>query len=277
MPESINALWRNASPLKRLLLAGVPALVIPLGAIGVIYAGFSGGDSTSKQDVVSATQPAATATSAPATATPAPKPTETPVSAGLQATAGGGDAPSSGGQADANTDGGADVPRYQAPAAPLSGPGPIEGTSWSLSIPAIGVNASVYSRTIGEDGQMGDPSGPFQVIWYDFAANGWTGLGGAPGQPGANAVMAGHVDYIHVGPAVFWSIRDLQPGDIVTVNTDTGPINYSVQWSQWAEPDQDFTGFVTQTGQESITLVTCIGSFSAGHYSNRFIVRAVRV
>ena len=63
----------------------------------------------------------------------------------------------------------------------------------------------------------------------------------------------------------------------MTVNTDTGPINYAVQWSQWAEPDQDFTGFVAQTGQDSITLVTCIGSFSAGHYSNRLIVRGVRV
>ena len=89
--------------------------------------------------------------------------------------------------------------------------------------------------------------------------------------------MAGHVDYIGVGPAVFWSIRDLQPGDIVTVNTDTGPINYAIQWNQWAEPDQDFTSFVSQTGQDSITLVTCIGGFSAGHYSNRLIVRGVRV
>ena len=275
MPESINALWRNASPLKRLLLAGVPAVVVALGAGGVIYAAFSGGGtSKASQQVLAATQSPATPTTAAATATkapsPTPKPTEPPVSAGLQDSGGGADSSS------ANAGTGGDVPQYQAPSEPLSGPGPELGTAWTLSIPAIGVNASVYSRTIGGDGQMGNPSGPNDVVWYDFAADGWTGLGGVPGEPGANAVMAGHVDYIHVGPAVFWSIRDLQPGDIVTVNTENGPINYSVQWSQWAEPDQDFTGFVAQTGQESITLVTCIGSFSAGHYSNRFVVRAVR-
>jgi LPXTG-site transpeptidase (sortase) family protein len=274
MPESLNALWRNASPLKRVLLVGVPAVVIALGVAGVIYAGFSGGGSAgAKQEVLAATQSPSTPTPVPATATltPAPKPTEPPVSAGLQAD------PSIDTSSAGAGGGGGDYETYEAPSEPLSGPGPIQGTSWSLSIPVIGVNASVYSRTIGGDGQMGNPAGAYDVVWYDFAADGWTGLGGVPGEPGANVVMAGHVDYIGVGPAVFWSIRDLQPGDIVTVNTDTGPINYAIQWNQWAEPDQDFTSFVSQTGQDSITLVTCIGGFSAGHYSNRLIVRGVRV
>jgi LPXTG-site transpeptidase (sortase) family protein len=277
MPESISALWRNASPLKRLLLAGVPAVVVALGAGGVIYAAFSGGGtSKANQQVLAATQSPATPTTAAATATKAPAPTSTPtappVNAGLQNSGGGaGSSSANGGPADP-------APVYQAPSADLSGPGPELGTAWTLVIPAIGVNASVYSRTIGGDGQMGNPSGPWDVVWYDFAAEGWAGLGGAPGQAGANAVMAGHVDYCCPSPttAVFWSIRDLNPGDIVTVNTEAGPINYSVQWGQWAAPDQDFTGFVSQTGQESLTLVTCIGSFSGGHYSNRYVVRAVR-
>jgi LPXTG-site transpeptidase (sortase) family protein len=275
MLESINVLWRNASPLKRLLLAGVPAVVVALAAVGVTFAVFSGGDGGSNQkDVLAATQAPVTATKAPATATKVaatPVPTEAPVSAGLQSDSSGADG---GGGASASS---SDAPLYEPPAEPLSGPGPELGTSWSLSIPSIGVGASIFSRTIGGDGQMGNPSGPTDVVWYDFAADGWTGLGGAPGEPGANAVMAGHVDYIRYGPAVFWSIRDLQPGDIITVDTGAGVINYAVQWGQWAEPDQDFTGFVAQTGQESITLVTCIGQFSGGHYSNRYIVRGVRV
>ena len=271
MLESINVLWRSASPLKRLLLAGVPAAVLALTAVGVTFAVFSGGSDSTQKEVLAATQPAATATQAPA---PTPKPTETPPSAGLQATT-----PPAGTQANANTGGGDSAPVYvpPEPSRELSGPGPELGTAWSLSIPSIGVGASIFSRTIGEDGQMGNPAGPTDVVWYDFAANGWTGLGGAPGQSGGNVVLAGHVDYIRYGPAVFWSIRDLQPGDIVTVNTGNGVINYAVQWGQWAAPDQDFTAFVAQTGQESVTLVTCIGSFSGGHYSNRYIVRAVRV
>ena len=141
--------------------------------------------------------------------------------------------------------------------------------------PSIGVDASVYSRSVGTNGQMGNPIGAWDAIWYDFSA--WPGMGGYPGEPGANAVFAGHVDYIHVGPAVFWSIRDLSPGDRVTVSTSNGPVTYAIQWSQWAEPDVDFTQFVTRTGQDVITLVTCIGDFAAGHYSNRLIVRGVRV
>jgi LPXTG-site transpeptidase (sortase) family protein len=275
MPESWTELWRNASPLKRALIAGVPAIVAVFAVVGGVFA-FSGGGSADSGDqlVRAATDVPATATPVPPTATaipPTPAPTETPASAGVQASSDttGGASTDSG-----DTGGGADYVPYTPPRY-LSGPGPEESTAMTLVIPSIGVNASVTSRSVGENGQMGNPGGPWQAVWYDFSIFG--GLGGYPGQPGANAVFAGHVDYIGVGPAVFWSIRDLQPGDIVTVYTETGPINYSIQWSQWAQPDEDFSGFVSQGGQESITLVTCIGGFSAGHYSNRLIVRGVRV
>jgi LPXTG-site transpeptidase (sortase) family protein len=244
-------------------MRGVVALLgmTLLGALVAASAGCGGGSKTSPTP----TKPAATATK-PATATPAPSPTPLPTAVP--------EASSSGGGGDYTSSG--DYVPAQASRV-LSGPGPIEGTDMTLAIPSIGVNATVYSRTVGDNGAMGDPTGPWQAVWYDFGANNWTGLGGYPGQPGANAVFAGHVDYIHVGPAVFYDIGDLQPGAIVTVYTGAGPINYSIQWSQWAAPDQDFTSFVAQTGQESITLVTCVGSFSGGHYSNRLIVRGVRV
>jgi LPXTG-site transpeptidase (sortase) family protein len=240
-----------------------PFVALAIMALALVAAGCGGGGNA--KATATATKAAATATKAP-TSTPAPTATATaePVSAGLQ---GGGDY--------SGDSGGGDYVPYEPPRY-LSGPGPIEGTDMTLAIPAIGVNATVYSRTIGENGQMGDPGGPWQAIWYDFAANNWTGLGGYPGQAGANAVFAGHVDYIGVGPAVFWGIRDLAPGDQVTVYTGAGPVNYTIQWSQWAAPDEDFTSFVQQTGQDSITLVTCIGGFSGGHYSNRIIVRGVR-
>jgi hypothetical protein len=146
----------------------------------------------------------------------------------------------------------------------------------TLSIPSIGVNATVYGRSVGTNGQMGNPAGAWDVIWYEFAPN-FPGLGGRPHEPGSNVVLAGHVDYIGVGPAVFWSIRNLAPGAIITVNSGAGPINYAVQWSQWADPYGDFTQFVRSGGPDSVTLVTCIGGFSGGHYSNRLVVRATRV
>lgn len=287
----MNALWRNATPFKRVLLAGLPALV-SLALVGAIYAEVSGGGTSPKQEVLAATQVPATSTVAPTkttgpptpSPTNTPGPTSTPVRAAASAASNSAGDSSSNAAADTQPPAGA-APAPVAPAAPgapaaeLTGPGPELGTGWSLSVPSIGVDAGVYSRTIGTDGQMGNPSGASDVVWYDFAANAWTGLGGAPGQPGANVVISGHVDYCcpSPAPAVFWSIRDLQAGDTITVNTPQGSFNYAVQWGQWTAPDADFTQFVAQTGQESITLVTCIGSFAAGHYSDRYIVRGVRV
>lgn len=268
MGSRMNRWWRVARPLRRTMLVGVPIMALALGAAAC-------GSGKPKATPTSTDEPSATSTTAPkptnTVVPPTPLPTEPPVSAGLQSTGaastGGGGADTGGGTGGGTT--------YYAPNPTLSGPGPEETTGWSMSVPAIGVNASVYSRSIGENGQMGNPSGAYDVVWYDFS--GWDGLGGAPGTPGANAVFAGHVDYIHVGPAVFWSIRELSPGDTVTVYANGQSFNYSIQWSQWAAPDEDFTNFVAQTGQESITLVTCIGGFSAGHYSNRLIVRGVRI
>ena len=157
-----------------------------------------------------------------------------------------------------------------------TGPGPAVGTNMTLTIPAASVNAGVWARSMGTNGQMGNPRGAWDVIWYDFNPN-FPGHGGRPGDPGANAVFAGHVDYINVGPAVFYSIRNLKPGDQITVNTANGPITYAVQWSEWANPSADFTSYVARTGADSITLVTCIGEFSAGHYDSRFVVRGVRI
>lgn len=261
MSDTIKALWREASTVKRALLVSVPIVVIALLAVGIGFA-MSGGGGEASSQVVAPTK-APTDTPVP-TSTATLLPTETPASAGLQAST-----PPPG------TNTGSGSGQQHAPSSG-SGPGAPTGTGMSLVISSIGVNAPVYGRTVGTNGQMGNPSGAWDVVWYDFAQN-WSGLGGFPGEAGANAVFAGHVDYIRVGPAVFWSLRDLGPGAQITVNTNNGPVNYVVDWSQWADPNGDFTQYVSRTGGDAITLVTCIGQFSGGHYSNRFIVRGHRV
>jgi LPXTG-site transpeptidase (sortase) family protein len=254
-------LWGESTTARRAAIVAVPIVVLAITGVGIGFAVSMGRGGGAPAQAV-AQQATSTATAAD---TPTVVPTETPASAGAQATD----------QQPPNY-----TPNTAGRAAPSqsgTGPGAAQDTGMSLVIPSISVNASVYSRSVGTNGMMGNPSGAWDVILYDFDSAGWQGLGGYPGQPGANAVFAGHVDYIHVGPAVFWSVRDLQPGDQVTVNTPNGPITYSIQWSQWTDPDVDFTQYVRKTGQESITLVTCVGDFSAGHYSNRLIVRGVRV
>jgi LPXTG-site transpeptidase (sortase) family protein len=265
--ESAHSFWNDASPRKRVLLA-LATLAATAALIGVSAVACSGGDD--KPEAPEST-PRPTATSTPALSVEqvlryfaAVLPTPTPERAVSQ-----------GATANNPTSGAPPAARY-VPRSGGTGPGPITGTDMSISIPAIGVKASVYGRTVGTNGQMGNPAGAWDVIWYDFSQN-WANLGGYPGTGFSNAVYAGHVDYIRVGPAVFWSVRNLAPGDLIHVTSANGTITYSVQWSQWAGPSDDFTKYVSQTGSDVVTLVTCIGGFSGGHYSNRLIVRGIRV
>jgi LPXTG-site transpeptidase (sortase) family protein len=263
--------WREASRGKKALLVAAPLLAVVLIAVGVAMAASGGGEDAPQVKAPTSTP---RPTSTPATPTPtnqevlayliAIAPTPTPARAAVN------------GAAPRNPTSGAPPAQQYVPRPGLTGPGPVTGTDMSISIPSIGVNASVYARTVGTNGQMGNPAGAWDVIWYDFSQN-FGGLGGYPGTGVSNAVFAGHVDYIRVGPAVFYSVRNLVAGDQIHVTSANGVITYSVQWSAWAGPADDFTQYVGQTGQDTITLVTCIGGFSAGHYSNRLIVRGVRI
>ena len=48
---------------------------------------------------------------------------------------------------------------------------------------------------------------------------------------GGNVVMAGHVDYWNVGPAVFWDVRNLPAGDVIRVVGEDGKnYEYAVEW-----------------------------------------------
>lgn len=269
-PHTVTSAARRTSRSRRRRLAAVAApLVIAIAVIGGIACGDGKGDERVLVD-----EPTQGPTATPAPPTPSVEdvlryfaailPTATPEP---RATGGGG------GGAPAPTGGGS---TYVPPRSTGTGPGPITGTNMTITSASAGLNANVSARSVGTNGQMGDPSGAWMVVWYDFSQN-WPGLGGLPGQPGANAVFAGHVDYIRVGPAVFWGVRNMQAGDQVTVNTPEGPITYVIQWSQSVPGSADFTSYVAQTGEELITLVTCIGEFSAGHYSSRIIVRGKRV
>lgn len=269
--DAIASAWRRMAARQRMLLAGGCASIVVVAlAGGAFVAVASGGDDDA---TVKGPVPTATPTSTPMPPTPTAEdflrylaaimPTPTAPARASSGGGGGGAAPSSGGGGSAYVNRGG------------TGPGPIVGTDMRLSVPKIGVNASVYSRYVGSNGQMGNPAGAWDVIWYDFS--GFGGMGGRPEEAGANVVMAGHVDYIRVGPAVFYSIRNLAAGDVVTVTTSQGTYNYQVQWSAWAGPTEDFGQYVSKTGEDSITLVTCVGEFSAGHYSNRLIVRGVRI
>jgi sortase A len=156
---------------------------------------------------------------------------------------------------------------------------PVPGSEGDrLIIPKIGVDAPMTMRVVGSDGIMQNPEGPLDVAWYDFSAI--PGLGGRPGV-GGNTVISGHVDYHDYGPAVFWDLRELEPGDEITIHLrDGSEYNYSVQWNRAINPAGiSWNDVVAATPQESVTMITCAGTFdsSTRSYDQRRVVWAVRV
>jgi LPXTG-site transpeptidase (sortase) family protein len=155
-------------------------------------------------------------------------------------------------------------------------PGRGDFTGDRLLVPSVGIDAPIVYKAVGGDGVMPNPKGPEEVAYYDFAQ--WQTLGGLPGA-GGNIVMAGHVDYINYGPAVFWKVRDLQAGDMVTIRmTDGTEYNYKIEFNKQVPGDYpNWNAIVSSTEDESVTLITCTGEFEAGHYNNRQVAWGRRV
>jgi len=145
-----------------------------------------------------------------------------------------------------------------------------------LLIPAIGVDAPFSYKVVGLDGQMPNPDSWDDVAYYDFSQ--WPNMGGLPDK-GGNVVLAGHVDYINHGPAVFWRLHELAIGDTVTIRQAGGAeVSYKIEFNKVLElDDADWSAIVSATADESITIITCGGEFEAGHYNNRQIVWGRRV
>jgi len=130
-----------------------------------------------------------------------------------------------------------------------------------LAIPAIGVATRLVRLGLEPDGAKQVPG--------DFGAAGWFAGGPAPGQLGP-AVIAGHVDS-RTGPAVFYRLRDLRPGDRVEVLRADGSLaRFAVervgQYPKARFPTDDVY-YPTLTPR--LRLVTCGGSFDREAHSYR--------
>lgn len=141
----------------------------------------------------------------------------------------------------------------------------------ALAIEAAGIDAQIEVQQI-VDGVMQNPSGPWVVSWYEQTAL----LG-----EGGNVVMAGHVDYWNVGPAVFFDLRNLVESDEIQVFGD-GHVayTYAVETNETYDLEELTSGTITelvgQTEDPKLTLITCGGEFdyASGEYLSRVVVRA---
>ncbi len=138
-----------------------------------------------------------------------------------------------------------------------------------IQIERLDLAADVIPLNLDEEGVMEAPDGPELVAWYDFT--GKPGLGG-------NAVFSGHVDWVNYGPAVFWGLDTLEPGDQIEIGLLDGTVLvYDVTANhQYPLEELDMRAILAHTPQESLTLITCGGVFSSGSYSDRVVVRAIR-
>src|SRR2546425_821370 len=96
-----------------------------------------------------------------------------------------------------------------------------------LLIRRLNVDASIEVKGINTRNQMEAPDYPLNAAWYRF-----TKMPGA----GGNAVFSGHLDAESIGPAIFWRLTQLKPGDVIeVVSPQSSELRYRVTQS-WNYP-----------------------------------------
>lgn len=135
-------------------------------------------------------------------------------------------------------------------------------------IPAIDVDAPIIDIGMKTSTEMEVPDRPEDVGWFDLSRK--------PGEIGP-AILAGHVDWTD-GPAVFFRLRELRPGDEIEVTGADGDSRTFVvedvgQYPKNALPDEVF-GF--GQARPELRLITCGGDFdrASGHYRDNYVVYA---
>lgn len=140
---------------------------------------------------------------------------------------------------------------------------------YRLVIDSIGINAPVTAEYTDARGIPQVPRNGWEVAWYAFSAQ--------PGT-GDNAVFAGHVTWN--GVAVFYNLNNLGVGDQIRLEGDDGTtLLYTVTDAFLISPDDpNAVSVMRPTGYDSITLISCEGSFYSdgafGDYTDRRVIRA---
>ncbi|GAK02186.1 hypothetical protein JCM19037_403 [Geomicrobium sp. JCM 19037] len=135
-----------------------------------------------------------------------------------------------------------------------------------MTIPALDIDAPVIEVGQLENGQMGVPDNGEDVGWYE--------PGTQPGGAG-NAVLAGHVDD-RTGPAVFFDLGDLEPGDQIFVTGEDGEeLEFIVDgMERYPFDDSPVEEIFGPSDDKQLNLITCTGVFNQenGTHEERLVV-----
>lgn len=141
------------------------------------------------------------------------------------------------------------------------------GVPVRMEIPAINVDTTV--EKVGRDavGRVDVPKISANVAWFTESA--------LPGDTGKTSVISGHLDDPY-GPAVFYQLRELVPGDEIAITYSSGERHVFVvedkeRYAFDAAPAQKIFG---ATPQRMLNLITCDGAWNAGvaNYNQRLVV-----
>jgi Sortase domain len=141
----------------------------------------------------------------------------------------------------------------------------------SVDIPAIGVNSELLHLGVNSDGTIQVPSiytRPGQAAWFKYSAT--------PGQIGVS-VIEGHVDS-YAGPAVFFRLGALRPGDRVDVTLADGitAVFRVTGVRRYLKSNFPAKTIYGATEYAALRLITCGGAFNfaTGHYRSATVVFA---
>jgi sortase (surface protein transpeptidase) len=141
----------------------------------------------------------------------------------------------------------------------------------SVQIPAIGVDSSLLHLGVSARGTMQVPSltsAPGRAAWYKYSAT--------PGQIGVS-VIEGHVDS-YTGPAVFFRLGALRPGDRVDVKLADGvtAIFRVTGVREYLKSHYPARVIYGSTHRAALRLITCSGAFdyATRHYLSSTVVFA---
>jgi hypothetical protein len=141
----------------------------------------------------------------------------------------------------------------------------------SVDIPAIGVHSQLLSLGVNADGTVQVPpltTSADEAAWLKYSAT--------PGQIGAS-VIEGHVDSYR-GPAVFFRLGALHPGDTIDVTLadgDTGIFRVTGV-REYLKDKFPATIIYSDANYAALRLITCGGAFdyTTGHYLSSTVVFA---
>lgn len=136
----------------------------------------------------------------------------------------------------------------------------------SIDIPAIHVDTTLEELTLSSAGVLNPPTDLTQAGWYTGSS--------VPGSTGPS-IIAGHVDSFK-GPAVFFYLKDLKPGDTVEIALSDGTkVTYHITAvSQYSKDDFPTQAVYGARPDPELRLITCGGDFANGHYLDNVVVYA---